>query len=743
MAKSSNNLKAVLQDTANAIRTKKGSFGLIEPRDFADTISSITKITYTPEESSNLIKQLYSGTVVNARVPDGVSTLHPYLFYQMTSLQSVDFNEVEVIPAECCYGCTNLTSVQFSLNTTRIEADAFNDCTKIDNLSLPHTITYVGNYAFGKVGSYYPYSTHTFTMIDNVGVHTTIEDYAFTGSHLSKIDAYTNNIGFNAFYNCSSLTDVNIEIHGSLGGSAFYNCDHVENFEINANSVITSLGKSAFYSLASNTLVSSRNIAPFDFRNSTFTSLENNVWQYNNYDGTIYFPSTLATISGNFLNNATGNWTLYFNSVPTVSNSSYLRNDSGTTFTVKYCFPYELLDTASSATNWSSHTSQMIGYGTGYAVGTTLPEYARTSGVAISWYTDIAMTTPITVSTSATDIYYCTLGSTRVVWFVDTPTLVDGAVSISDGVNTYNVGDAVPINTQLTITPSYTDNTKTILYMLTVNGVDYTSSGSATITMTQDLAITVFYWDGVNPPILPNFADNSPTLIATAFDSGNIPATWNVGDYIDITLTNGNTARVMLVHKTSATSNYKYNDDDTTCPFILSVMNFVGDNHAMNSSNTNAGGWNGSGMRTYVNSSAFLDLFPSDWKSCLAMLKVKAMNGGNQSGTTLVESADKMFLFAEKEYYGAVSRSSATEGNALNQLDYYANLGVSLSNYSALRKGATPTTTSYSSYWERSTSATSTSIFCIVSGSGSANYNDATNSYGVVVGFSLSLTHNA
>ena len=100
MAKSSNNLKAVLQDTANAIRAKKGSFGLIEPRDFADTISSITKITYTPEESSNLIKQLYSGTVVNAVVPDGVSTLHPYLFYQMTSLQSVDFNEVEVIDAE-------------------------------------------------------------------------------------------------------------------------------------------------------------------------------------------------------------------------------------------------------------------------------------------------------------------------------------------------------------------------------------------------------------------------------------------------------------------------------------------------------------------------------------------------------------------------------------------------------------------------------------------------------------------
>lgn len=572
MAKSSNNLKAVLQDTANAIRAKKGSFDLIEPRDFADTISLLP--------SQELVNQLYSGTVVNANVPDGVSTLHPYLFYNMTSLQSVDFNEVEVIPIDCCSGCSNLTQVLFSTRTTQIGAEAFYNCTKITDIELPHTLTNIGNSAFRMVGSSYSQGTHTFTMIDNVGVHTTIGDYAFANSHLSEIDAYTNNIGNNAFQDCKSLTDVNIEIHGSLGSYAFSGCAFIKNFKINANSVITSLSSSVFNDLASATPSASRNIAPFDFRNSTFINLQNYTCANCKFNGIVYFPSTLATIGGNFLNNATGNWTLYFNSVPTVSNSSYLRNDSGTTFTVKYCFPYELLDTASSATNWSSHTSQMIGYGTGYAVGTTLPQYARTSGVAISWYTDIAMTTPITVSTSATDVYYCSLGNTRVVWFVDTPTLIDGAVSISDGVNTYSDGDAIPVNTSITITPRYTDSTKTILYMLTVNGVDYTSSGSATITMTQDLAITVIYWDGVNPPILPNFADNSPTLIATAFDSGNIPATWNVGDYIDITLTNGNTARVMLVHKTSATSNYKYNDDNTTCPFILSVMNFVGDKHS-------------------------------------------------------------------------------------------------------------------------------------------------------------------
>ena len=48
MAQSENNLTAVLQDTADAIRSKTGSNGLICPRDFADEILNISGGT-TPE----------------------------------------------------------------------------------------------------------------------------------------------------------------------------------------------------------------------------------------------------------------------------------------------------------------------------------------------------------------------------------------------------------------------------------------------------------------------------------------------------------------------------------------------------------------------------------------------------------------------------------------------------------------------------------------------------------------------
>ena len=38
MARSQDNLNAVFQDTANAIRAKKGSTNEIRPRDFADEV---------------------------------------------------------------------------------------------------------------------------------------------------------------------------------------------------------------------------------------------------------------------------------------------------------------------------------------------------------------------------------------------------------------------------------------------------------------------------------------------------------------------------------------------------------------------------------------------------------------------------------------------------------------------------------------------------------------------------------
>lgn len=73
MAKSDNNLKAVFEDTANAIRSKTGSNGLIEPRDFADEIESIQtgiEPTGTIEITTNGEHDVAQYGTANVNVPN-------------------------------------------------------------------------------------------------------------------------------------------------------------------------------------------------------------------------------------------------------------------------------------------------------------------------------------------------------------------------------------------------------------------------------------------------------------------------------------------------------------------------------------------------------------------------------------------------------------------------------------------------------------------------------------------------
>ena len=666
------------------------------------------------------LKAYQSGNIVNTRILDGVTSLHPYIFYNITSLQSVDFNQTEVIPKDCCYECPNLTKVIFSTHTTQIGEYAFYNCTKIKDTELPHTLTNIGQYAFYNVGSYYDRGTHTFTMIDNVGVHTTIGIKAFSESHLSEITAYLNNVDTSAFYNCSSLTKVDVEIHGALYNFVFANCKYVMDFRINPNSVITTLGYSVFQYLSDQTYSDVNfHMADFDFRKSTFVNLSKDVWGYCHFNGRIFFPSTLKSIGGNFLYSATGNWVTHFNSIPSVSSSSYLRNDSPDTFTVRYAFPYTKLDTALTTTNWSSHTSQMVGYGSGFEAETTLPAYRRDTGVGITWYSDAALATPITTSSGATDTYYCSLSSTRLVWFVDTPFLDGASITISDGVNTYSVGDPIPVDTSLTITPSYTDPTKNQLYLFIVNGTDYTSTGSASITMTRDLSVMVVYWNGTDLPILPTLSDNSWSIIKLASQTNSIPSTWNIGDTKTFTY-NGDTYTARLVDKTGK---YKRASDDSTAYLGFEVTELLPDDEQYGNNNKP----DKSTLLAKMNSGAIWDNMDADLKAALEAVKVKVSQGGESS--TIIDWEGKLFLPREHDLFSTREHSYQEEWDVITQDQYYQE-----NNTNSARIKYKKNDSSGKYYWEMSPRATTT---CVVGTDGSATWDYSGNSHGVAVRFAL------
>ena len=668
------------------------------------------------KEYKQAFLELLSDTTTRLTLPDEVDGVQYSLGKERwdgdTNLQYIDFNKCSIIPERTCYGCTNLTAAIFSVYTTQIGDYAFYNCTKFEDTELPHTLTKIGAHAFDKVGSYYDRGTHTFTMIDDVGVHTTIGTSAFERSHLSEITAYLNNIEQYAFNNCSSLTKVDIEIHGSLGNSAFANCKYVMDFRIDPNSVITSLSSYVFQYLGDQTYSDTNfHMADFDFRKSTFTYLDSHVWGYCHFNGRVFLPVTLKYIYGNFLSNATGNWVTHFNSVPSVSSSSYLRNDNPGTFTIRYAFPYTKLDTALVTTNWSSHTSQIIGYGTGFEAETTLPAYRRDTGVGITWYSDAALTTPITTSSSATDPYYCSLGSTRLVWFVNAPSLADASVTISDGVNTYSVGDPIPVGTFLTITPNYTDPTKNQLYLLKVNGTDYTSTGSASITMTQNLSVIAIYWNGIDSPVLSTLSDNTWEMIKLASQANTIPSTWNIGDTKTFTY-NGDTYTARLVDKTGK---YKRASDDSTAYLSFEAIELLPDKEEYNSKGNDKP--NESELLAKMNSGAIWDNMDADLKAALEAVKVKVSQGGGPyPGDTILDLECKLFLPREHDLFSTRAYSVQAEWDVITQDQYYQENNTD----SARRKCRKTSSLGYDYYWEMSPYPSWAHTVCLVGADGSA-----------------------
>ena len=138
----------------------------------------------------------------------------------------------------------------------------------------------------------------------------------------------------------------------------------------------------------------------------------------------------------------------------------------------------------------------------------------------------------------------------------------------------------------------------------------------------------------------------------------------------------------------------------------------------MNSSNTNAGSWDGSKRRTWCNE-IYYNAFPEDLKPIFKQMNVTTIETYN--GSTLKVSQDWFALRAEKEIFGSRSYSNTTEANALSQVDYYKT--------AAHRIKAAGGSASY--WWERSPFSSNSTSFCFVHSSGGANTSAASIAYGL------------
>ena len=215
------------------------------------------------------------------------------------------------------------------------------------------------------------------------------------------------------------------------------------------------------------------------------------------------------------------------------------------------------------------------------------------------------------------------------------------------------------------------------------------------------------------PSYDPVFANNTWEQIIEACHNNEVPDTWKVADQKPMTI-NGVDYQIDIIGK-----NHDTYTAGGTAPLTFQMHDCYWTTYAMNSSNTNVGGWTSCAMRS-THLPAILALMPTEVQNGIREVN-KLTSAGSQSDT-INTTADKLFLLSEIEIFGSVSYSKSGEGT---QYDYYKAGNSNVKNYNG---------DAYE-WWERSPYDSDSSGFCFVDSGGGADYYDAISEDGVAFGF--------
>ncbi len=217
--------------------------------------------------------------LTSVTIPKSVTKIGENAFYECSSLTSIEIpNSVTSIGESAFNNCSDLTSIEIPNSVTSIDKDVFENCGSLTSIEIPNSVISIGESAFHwctnltsvtipkSVTSIVHSAFEGCTSLTNIivdsgnsvydsreGCNAIIETESntlFWGCQNTIIPSSVTSIGEGAFYECSSLTSLEIPNSvTSIGKFAFYECSSLTSLEI-PNSV-TSIGKFAFYECSS------------------------------------------------------------------------------------------------------------------------------------------------------------------------------------------------------------------------------------------------------------------------------------------------------------------------------------------------------------------------------------------------------------------------------------------------------------------------------------------------------------
>ena len=179
--------------------------------------------------------------ITSVRFKEGLQKIEDWAFYNCSSLESITLpSTVTEMGYYAFSNCTNLREVIFNDGLKKIGREAFNNCTSLENIALPSTVTEIGDHAFNSCHNLREVTLNDGLQKIGAGALcdcTSLKSIAIP-STVTDIDAY-------AFDDCINLREV-ITSDGlrKIGECAFSECSSLESIKL--PSTVTDIGNEAF-----------------------------------------------------------------------------------------------------------------------------------------------------------------------------------------------------------------------------------------------------------------------------------------------------------------------------------------------------------------------------------------------------------------------------------------------------------------------------------------------------------------